>query len=646
MRQEAIEQYNRALKSGQKYVKEAAGRGGYPYPPVLDELTDRFAMSGVVDLGVVDVPADLIAGTVSAGRKNALAGNFMPVLPADSEFGAKWIALCDAQLGDEGIREPVQCLEYLGRFYVQEGNKRVSVLKSFGAPVIPARVSRLIPPWSEDEEIRIYYEFMHFYALTRLYGVTVSRCGSYGKLLAALGMEEDRIWTEDERRRFSAGFSRFKEACQGLALPDGIAPAEVLTVWLGLYRFGEIRDMTAAELKKSVTGLLPDVKAFYDAESGEILTEQEEKSSGAGLLTRLFGSSSISAAFIYAFDPESSAWTRSHEHGRVFLEEKLGERIRTKVYQAEGGDYYAAMERAAADKADVIFATTPAMISSCRRIAAEYPNIHVFNCALSQPYTGVRTYYCRIHESKFITGAIAGAMADNNRIGYIADYPILGVPAAINAFALGARLTNPRARITLKWSCLPGDPLQELLDEGIRVISNRNATNPVNDHRNRAWGTFLLSPDGLFTPLSVPCWNWGPFYETAVLSILSGTLSGAGESRPVNYWYGLKSGVADIQFSDTLPQGVLTLAEWLKSGIADGSVDPFLTPVRDRQGQLRLDGKTAPAPEELMRIDWLCENVEGALPAFEDLLPFSRETVRLLGVYRGWLPPEKEEKQL
>ncbi len=47
-----------------------------------------------------------------------------------------------------------------------------------------------------------------------------------------------------------------------------------------------------------------------------------------------------------------------------------------------------------------------------------------------------------------------------------------------------------------------------------------------------------------------------------------------------------------------------------------------------------------------MRMDWLCENIEGTLPAFEDLLPFSRETVRLLGVYRGWLPPEKEEKQL
>ena len=31
------------------------------------------------------------------------------------------------------MREPVQAFEFMNRFYVQEGNKRVSVLKYFGA---------------------------------------------------------------------------------------------------------------------------------------------------------------------------------------------------------------------------------------------------------------------------------------------------------------------------------------------------------------------------------------------------------------------------------------------------------------------------------------------------------------------------------
>ena len=64
------------------------------------------------------------------------------------------MALCAAHLGDEGIRDPIRCYEYMGRFYVQEGNKRVSVLKSYGAPTIPGYVIRVVPAWSDDPAIR------------------------------------------------------------------------------------------------------------------------------------------------------------------------------------------------------------------------------------------------------------------------------------------------------------------------------------------------------------------------------------------------------------------------------------------------------------------------------------------------------------
>lgn len=84
----------------------------------------------------------------------------------------------------------------------------------------------------------------------------------------------------------------------------------------------------------------------------------------------------------------------------------------------------------------------------------KYPKVRFLNCSVDQAYSSIRTYYGRIYEAKFITGAIAGAMAQNNRIGYIASYPIFGVPASINAFALGAQMTNPRAQIELRWSCV------------------------------------------------------------------------------------------------------------------------------------------------------------------------------------------------
>ena len=48
----------------------------------------------------------------------------------------------------------------MGRFYVQEGNKRVSVLKYFDAISIPSYVTRIIPAREDTPESRIYYEFL------------------------------------------------------------------------------------------------------------------------------------------------------------------------------------------------------------------------------------------------------------------------------------------------------------------------------------------------------------------------------------------------------------------------------------------------------------------------------------------------------
>ena len=76
-----------------------------------------------------------------------------------------------------GIQDPIRCYEYMGRFYVQEGNKRVSILKSYNAPTIPGNVTRVIPEYSSDTEVRIYYEFMHFYQLSQTYQLSFRREG-------------------------------------------------------------------------------------------------------------------------------------------------------------------------------------------------------------------------------------------------------------------------------------------------------------------------------------------------------------------------------------------------------------------------------------------------------------------------------------
>ncbi len=78
----------------------------------------------------------------------------MPLLDLKTEFGAKWTNLCIAHM-EEGIRDPVRCFEYMGRFYVQEGNKRVSVLKYFQASSVIANVTRVVPRYNDTPEVRL-----------------------------------------------------------------------------------------------------------------------------------------------------------------------------------------------------------------------------------------------------------------------------------------------------------------------------------------------------------------------------------------------------------------------------------------------------------------------------------------------------------
>ena len=645
-RQEALEQYNYALKLGQKYYKSAVISGGYPYLQALDEVLDESMVAGRVEMGLVNIPSEQIVGVKSVGRRTALAGNFMPLLGTDSEFASKWITLCDAHLSDEGIRDPIKCCEYMGRFYVQEGNKRVSVLKSYGAPTIPGMVTRIVPAYSEDPAVQLYYEFMHFYRLIGLYQLNFTRSGSFARLQAALGFEPKHVWTDEERRSFLAGYLHFKSAFDKLNTKKlTVTAADALLVWLQVFSFSDIKNQGPQELQKNLSTVWPDIEVM--AEGQPISVSVCPQGQTRKLISKLFSvhPGRLNAAFIYGFDPARSAWTRAHEHGREYLEKHMADRVDTHVYYANGRNYLEAMEKAVSDGADIIFATTPLMISACRRIAALHSGVRVMNCSLSLPYTGVRSYYSRIYECKFITGAIAGAMAEQNTIGFVANYPIYGVPAGINAFALGAKLTNPRAKIKLVWSCTKGAPLKELTDQGISVISNKEATNPENEHWTMEWGTYKLQPDGSMLPMAVPCWNWGPFYEKVMLCIMSGEFDSKTPGRAINYWWGMNSGVIDVQLSDALPDGVRSLAEILKNGIISGAVDPFKCRLVDQNGVVRSNGDRDLTPEEIMFMDWLCDNVEGSIPEFDQLLPSSQEMVRVLGVYRDKIPPETEEEK-
>lgn len=646
--QEAIEQYSKALKQGQKEAKERSAAGKAPYPQVLSEILPNLESSICHDIGLIEIPSDRIIGTLTAGRITAFSASFEPLLNADTEFATKWMNLCDAHLSDEGIREPILCYEYLGSFYVQEGNKRVSVLRSFGAPRIPGNVRRVMPSMSDEPHIKAYYEFLEFYKDAGIYDIQYRTPGNYAKLMAALGKAKGQQWTLQEQRTFSAYLQYFREAFISLGGDSLDLPLEeALLLWLEVYTFEDLGKMTSIQLKKALSGMWEDLKTLNQENPVQVNTDPVLPEEKTGLLSWLLpGRDHIHVAFIHQLSPETSVWTKGHDDGRKYLEERMADRVVVHSYynanSSEAADNL--LEQAVADGAELVFTTTPRLNRATLKAAVRHPKIRFFNCSVNVPYSSVRSYYCRIFEGKFITGAIAGAMADNDHIGYIGSYPIYGVPASINAFALGAQMTNPRARIDLRWSCQSGNPVKEFIDLGYQVISNRDVPTLERNYLEFGeYGTYFVDSDRSLIPLASPCWLWGSFYERVIRTILAGNWEqGIGNQKAMNYWWGMDSGVIDVVLADHLPESMRYLADMLRHNLQSGTLDIFHRRITSQDGTLRNDGTVHFTADELLHMDWLCDNVDGCIPQFDEILPFAQPMVRELGVYRDQIPVEKE----
>ncbi len=644
---ETREEYIKARRMAHREVRELRVRGKNTEPEVLDNILDNSLTATVVNVGLINIPIERIVGTKTAGRITAFSAGFLPLLGPETEFASKWMSLCASHMSDEGIRNPIICYEYLGKFYVQEGNKRVSVLRYFGAAQIPATVYRVIPEYSQEPAVVAYFEFLEFYKVAELYDVQFRHPGDYDKLLSFIGKDSDHKWTDSEKRTFRAYFRYFKEAYEALGGRElDLLPEEALLLWLRVYSFRDLGKKTGEEIKQALSALWRDVVSISQQTPVRMETELDSQAKGGWLDILLPSAPSfLNVAFVYQLDPDSSTWARGHEEGAEYMYRVLSDRVSVRhYYHADTPEEAEALlEQAVQDGADVVFATTPKLSRPTLKVAVKHPRVRFFNCSVNAPYSSVRTYYSRIYEGKFITGAIAGAMANNDRIGYIGSYPIFGVPASINAFALGAQLTNPRAKIDLRWSCQGGNPVEDFIKSGINVISNRDVPTPDKMHLEYGtYGTYMVE-DGVLYPLGSPCWLWGAFYENVIRSMLNGNWEkNRGSGHALNYWWGMDSGVIDVELAESLPEGLKHLCNMLREGFRSGTLDPFHRKLIAQDGSVINDGSRTLSPEELLHMDWLCENVEGCIPEFDQIAPFAKDMVRELGIYRDSIPMEKE----
>ena len=631
--------YSDALRLGQKAAKAAAAKEQSPYLPVLDEIVPPERSAAGTDIGLVQVPAEFIVGTKSRGRTEAFARNFMPLLPERSEFSAKWYSLCQAHLA-EGIRDPVKVYEYLNRYYVDEGNKRVSVLKFFDAPTIHAHVIRVLPERTGDEAVENYYASLSFYRLSGANYLELSKPGGYSVLQRLLGKAPDEIWNEEEQRRFAAAFYRFRkvyEICGGGKLRSTVGDA--LLAYLKIYGYPELLRPDEAALKKDLSLMWEELTLQQEESALEIKTAPASEKKQT-LLTKVLptGQNVKKIAFLYDKTPETSGWTLAHEHGRRHVQRVFEGQLEALAFDSvmEGDGPEAAMERAVAEGCRVLFATSPRMLPASLRTAVAHPEIVVMNCSVNQRHRYVRSYYGRMYEAKFIIGAVAAALSDSDTLGYVCDYPIFGQIAGINAFALGAQMINPRAKVALRWISLKDgaeDAGEALRAQGIRYFSSQDSASlPLES--SSGFGLYRLEDDGGRTLLATPLWRWDVYYETILRRLRDNTVKAEYEQsrRALNYYWGMSAGVIDLRWSPELPRGTRRLADFLRESVAKEACTPFLAPLHTQDGGLVGEHQHTLSIEQIIGMDYLVDNVEGDLPAYDALEPVAQSTVDAAGV--------------
>ena len=322
--------------------------------------------------------------------------------------------------------------------------------------------------------------------------------------------------------------------------------------------------------------------------------------------------------FVYVAPIADAGYTFQHDLGRRALEAKFGSKIKTSYVEnvEEGADAERVIHNLAKEN-DLIFTTSFGFMNPTIKVAKSFPHVKFEHATGYKRAPNVATYSARFYEGRFLAGVLAGKMTKSNVLGFVGAFPIPEVMQNINAYALGARLVNPKAQVKLVMVSTWYDPAKErtaadtLMSEGADVLTT-HTDSPAVQQAGEERGVYTvgfnsdMSRFGPKTCLTSVVSDWSGYYIGEVEAGMAGTW------KSHDTWGGLKDGMIVLApFNPAVPKPVVDEVMAKRADIISGKLMPFEGPLSDQSGAQKVASGASLPDSEILSMNWLVPSVEG-----------------------------------
>ncbi len=327
------------------------------------------------------------------------------------------------------------------------------------------------------------------------------------------------------------------------------------------------------------------------------------------------------AGFVYVGPIADAGWTHQHDIGRRAVEEALGDKVKTTYVESvkEGPDSERVI-RELAGSHGIVFTTSFGFMNPTIKVAKDFPDVKFEHATGYLRADNVATYNIRFYEGRYIQGVIAARLSKSGIVGYIGSVPIPEVVMGMNAFMQGMRTLRPDGKIKIVWINSWYDPGKEadaakaLIDQGADMIAQHtDSAAPLQVAEERGMQGFGQASDMIqFAPkaqLTSSIDFWNPYYVERVKAAMEGTWTSG------DVWGGLSAGMLVMAPYTNMPDDVKAAAQAAEEGIKSGQITIFKGPIKDQDGNLKVQDGQVLNDGEIAGMDWLAEGVEGKLPS-------------------------------